>query len=334
MIFKSFIVEKDISLLDSYYAVLFYGENIGLKDDFKKFIKNHNKYCDQISFHQNDIIKNPNLLNEHILNTSLFSKKKIIIVHDFSEKLKSSIIEISKKIQKDVKIFLFAENLEKRSITRSHFENEKNLAIVPCYQDNEKTLSIYLRNKLKDYQGLSQELVNMLIKNSGMDRKVLGQEIEKIKGLFLTKKIEQEKIFKLINNAYNVDFDNLRDSCLEANKKDLNKNLGNISLQSEKAYFYLNNLSNRIQKLLDLNELLIKNNNIDSAMDSMKPKIFWKDKPIFKKQLKIWNVEKLEKAKKTIFQTEIIIKTKLSSLSDILIKKLLIELCNLADTSA
>ena len=298
MIFKSFIVEKNISLLDSCYAVLFYGENIGLKDDLKNFIKNHNKDCEQISFHQNDIIKNPNSLNEQILNTSLFNKKKIIIINDFSEKLKNNIIEITQDLKKDIKIFIFAENLDRKSATRSHFENEKNLGVVPCYQDNEKALSIYLRNKLKDYQGLSQELINTLIQNSGADRKVLSQEIEKIKGLFLTKKIEQEKVIKLINNAYNVDFDSLRDSCLEANKKGLNKNLGNISLQSEKSYFYLNSISNRIQKLLDLNKLLIENNNIDSAMDAMKPKIFWKDKPIFKKQLKIWNIEKLKKAEK------------------------------------
>ena len=334
MILKSFIVEKNIATLNDYYAILFYGENIGLKDDFKNFIKNHNKDYEQISFYQNEIIKNLNLLDEQISNTSLFSKKKIIIINDFSEKLKNNIIEITKESKEDVRIFLFAENLDKRSVVRSHFENEKNLAVVPCYQDNEKTLSIYLKNKLKDYQGLSQELVNMLIKNSGADRKMLSQEIEKIKGLFLTKKIDQEKVIRLINNAYNIDFDRLRDSCLEANKKDLNKNLGNISLQSEKAYFYLGNLSSRVQKLLDLNKLLIKNNNVDLAMDAMKPKIFWKDKPIFKKQLKIWNLEKLEKAKKIIFQTEIIIKTKFNFLSDILIKKLLIELCSLADTSA
>jgi len=335
MIFKSFIVEKNIALLDSYYAVLFYGENIGLKDDLKKFIKNHNnKECEQVSFHQDEIIKNPNLLNEQILNNSLFSKKKIIIINDFSEKLKNSIIEITQDTKKDVKIFLFAENLDKKSKIRSHFENEKNLAVIPCYQDNEKTLSFYLRNELKDYEGLSQDIINMLIKNSGMDRKVLSQEIEKIKVLFLTKKIDLEKITKLINNAYNIDFDNLRDSCLEGNGKDLNKNLGNISLQSEKAYFYLGSLSNRIQKLLDLNRLLIENNNIDLAIDAMRPKIFWKDKPIFKKQLKIWNLDRLEKAKKVIFQTEIMIKTKLSSLSDVLIKKLLIELYRLADTNA
>jgi len=208
------------------------------------------------------------------------------------------------------------------------------LAIIPCYQDNEKTLSIYLKNKLSDFKGLNQELINLLIKNSGEDRKVLSQEIEKIKGLFLNKKIEEEKLIKLINDVYNVDFDQLRDSCLEANKTSLNKNLGSIFLQNEKAYLYLSNLNNRIEKLLVLNELLIKNKNIDIAIETIKPKIFWKEKPIFKKQLKIWNEDKLVKAKRNILHTEIIIKTRMSYLSDILIKKLLIELCGIASSTS
>ncbi len=334
MIFKSFIIEKDISLLDSYYAVLFYGENIGLKDDLKVIIKNRNKDSEQISFYQNDLLKNPNLLSENVSNTSLFSKKKIIIINDFSEKLKNVISEIVKKKTEDVRIFLFSENLDKKSITRSNFEKEKGLAIIPCYQDNEKTLSMYLKNKLNGFEGLNQELINLLIKNSGEDRKVLSQEIEKIKGLFLNKKIEEEKLIKLINDVHNVDFDQLRDSCLEANKTSLNKNLGSISLQNEKAYLYLSNLNNRIEKLLILNELLIKNKNIDIAIETIKPKIFWKDKPIFKKQLKIWNGNKLVKAKRNILRTEIIIKTRMNYLSDILIKKLLIELCGIASSTS
>ncbi|MAV77175.1 MAG: hypothetical protein CMG02_02370 [Candidatus Marinimicrobia bacterium] len=330
MIFKSFIIEKNINLLDDCYGVLFYGENIGLKDDFKEIIKKNNKDTEQFSFHQNDVIKNENLLNEQILNTSLFSKKKTIIINDVSEKLKKTVLEILQKPQKDIRIYIFAENLDRKSSIRNYFENEKKLGTVPCYQDNEKTLSIYVRNKLKDYQGLTQELINVLIKNSGTDRKVLSQEIDKMKGLFVNKKIQNEKLMKLINNAYNIDFDNLRDSCLGADKKNLNKNLGNISLQNEKAYFYLSNLSIRIEKLLDLNKLLNEKNSFDNAINSIKPKIFWKDKTTFEQQLKIWDQEKLKVAKKIIFKTEITIKTKMNSLSDVLIKKLLIDLCSLA----
>jgi DNA polymerase III delta subunit len=66
------------------------------------------------------------------------------------------------------------------------------------------------------------------------------------------------------------------------------------------------------------------------AMDNMRPIIFWKDKPIFYKQIKIWNLKKLEEAKKIIVETEILIKTKLNNYNDILIKNLLVKLCNKA----
>ena len=334
MIIKSFEAEKNVSVLDAYYAVLLYGENIGLKDDIKILIKKNNKNCEIISLHQNEILKNQSILSEQVSNSSLFNEKKIIIINDFSEKIKKNILEIVNEANDDVKIFIFADNLEKKSVVRSHFEKEKNLAIIPCYQDNDRTLSIYVNNKLRNYTGLTQNLINLLIKNSGNDRKVLSNEIEKICALFQSKKINPDKVFELINNAYNIEFENLRDSCLEANKVDLNTNLSNVSLLAEKSYLYLGILNNRVQKLLDLVDQLEKNKNVDSAIDNMKPKIFWKDKPIFKRQLRVWNRKKLIKAREIILETEILIKTKLGSISEVLIKKLLVELCYLASTNA
>ena len=118
------------------------------------------------------------------------------------------------------------------------------------------------------------------------------------------------------------------------NKIELNKNLGQISIGTEKAYLYLGSLNSRVEKLIDLNKLLAEKNDIDLTIDTAKPRIFWKDKVNFKKQLKIWNSRKLEEAKKIIFQTEIVVKTKLNSLSDVLIKKLLVELCCLAEPTS
>ena len=149
MIFKSFIVEKDISKLEKFLAILFYGENLGLKDDFKELIKERFNEAEQISFQQNDLIKNPDLLNEQILNTSL-------IVYDFSDKLKKIVNDAIESADDNAKIVLFAENLDKKSSIRAAFEKEQNLAIIPCYKDNEKTLSIYIREKLRNYYSKSQ----------------------------------------------------------------------------------------------------------------------------------------------------------------------------------
>ena len=334
MILKSFIVEKNITLIEKYFISLIYGENIGMKDDIKYEIKQRFKEYEQINFDQNEIIKNDKLLDEQINNTSLFSKKKIIFVNEISDKIKDKITNILENPNPDIKIFLFAQNLEKKSSVRQIFEKEKKIAIIACYQDNERTLAEYLRKKLSDYSGLSQQTINFLINNSGLDRKTLSYEIDKIKALFLDKKIKFDKLLEVLNNANNLDFDNVRDDCFGAEKEKLNKNLGNVILQNEDAYFYLNALSQRIEKLCDLNNQYQKDKNIEKAIDSLRPPIFWKDKPTFYKQIRNWNLKKLEEAKKMLFDTEILIKTRVNSNNNTLIKNLIVNLCNKAASTS
>ena len=229
---------------------------------------------------------------------------------------------------------MFAQNLEKKSTLRSIFEKESKLATIPCYQDNHRTLSDYTQAKLKDFTGLNQEILNLLIDNSGLDRKVLLNEINKVKCLFLDKKLNQEKLIELLNYASNVDFNKLRDSCLEGDKKKLNENLGNITLQNEEVYYYISSLNLRIEKLLQLHDQYKVTKNAENALDSIKPRIFWKDKPIFLRQMNKWNSEKLKKAKKLIIKTEITMKTKFNNYNSTLIRNLLISLYRIANSTS
>ena len=333
MILKSFLVEKNLSIIDEYFVTLFYGENIGLKDEIKKRIKEKYKDYEQINFNQDEVIKNEGL-EEQIYNVSLFSKNKVIFINEISDKIKKKIIDITENPQNNIKIFLFGQNLERKSTLRSHFEKNKNTSIIPCYQDNHRTLVEYLRKKLEGFSGINQEIINFLIENSGFDRKVLSNEIDKIKVLFLDKRIKIDKLESLINNTYNLDFDKLRDSCLEGNKEKLNQNLGNIVLQNEDAYFYLSNLNLRIEKLLNLQKQYKIDKNMDIAVENMKPRVFWKDKPIFIKQVGRWNLEKLEKAKKMLIDTEIKMKTRLNNYNNTLIKNLIINLYKIANSTS
>ncbi len=334
MILKSFVVEKNIEVLDKYNLCLFYGENIGLKDEIKDQIKKKYKNYEKIIFNQDEVIKNEKLIDDQINNISLFSNNKLIIISEVSDKIKNKISEIIEKQQKDIKIFLFAQNLEKKSTLRSIFEKESKLATIPCYQDNHRTLSDYTQAKLKDFTGLNQETLNLLIDNSGLDRKVLLNEINKIKCLFLDKKLNQERLIELLNYTNNIDFDKLRDSCLEGDKKKLNENLGNITLQNEDVYYYISSLNLRIEKLLQLHDQYKITKNVENALDSIKPKIFWKDKPIFLRQMNKWNSDKLKKAKKLIIKTEVIMKTKFNNYNGTLIRNLLISLYRIANSTS
>ena len=76
MIYKSYLLEKNIqSLLDS-QIFLFYGENQGLKKEFKDKIKKINEDKEVLNLFQNEIVKNKDILLNEILNKSLFVEKK------------------------------------------------------------------------------------------------------------------------------------------------------------------------------------------------------------------------------------------------------------------
>ena len=74
--------------------------------------------------------------------------------------------------------------------------------------------------------------------------------------------------------------------------------------------------------------------NAENALDSIKPRIFWKDKPIFLRQMNKWNSEKLKKAKKLIIKTEITMKTKFNNYNSTLIRNLLISLYRIANSTS
>ena len=78
MIYKSFLLEENINNLKN-KVILFYGENLGLKNDFKKLLKYKNRENEVISFNQEQIIKNSNTLHNEVLNISLFDRKKFFL---------------------------------------------------------------------------------------------------------------------------------------------------------------------------------------------------------------------------------------------------------------
>ena len=76
MILKSYLVEQNLEALDKYSLVLMYGENEGIKNDFKEKLGRNIKETEIINFFQNEILKNERILIDKISNTSLFNQKK------------------------------------------------------------------------------------------------------------------------------------------------------------------------------------------------------------------------------------------------------------------
>ena len=88
MIYKSYLIEKKINEVDC-KLLLFYGENLGLKNDFKKKIKSNNKSHVK-TIYQEEILKNKNDFLSEIFNISLFDEKKIYFIDQANDMILDS----------------------------------------------------------------------------------------------------------------------------------------------------------------------------------------------------------------------------------------------------
>ena len=332
MIFKSYIIERDIESLSKLKLILFYGENYGLKKDFKEKIREKYKKNEVLNFFQDEIIKNNNLLINEIENKSLFDEKKVIFIEQANDKILEVIERIAENIDEE-KIYIFSDILDKKSKIRSYFEKNKSCGIIPCYADNEISIRKIIIEKLKNYQGLSSEVINFLIQNTGLDRDKINNEIEKIQSYFKEKKIDLLKIDQLINIRSNDDFNLLKDEALNGNKIKTNKLLADTVFEKENNVFYLNSINQRINKLNEIESLKKDNYNIETLVSTIKPPVFWKDKPMLIQQSKKWNKKKIQEALKKTYNVEIEIKSNSSIKKDLLIKNLIIDLCVSANAS-
>ena len=331
MIIKSYLLEQNLEQLKQFSIYLFYGDNQGLKNEFKEKIKKfENKEI--LNLFQEEIIKNKNLLFNEIKNASLFNQKKIILINEADNKI-VEIIEEIKEIIKEEKIYIFSNNLDKKSKLRNFFEKNKKLGLVACYPDNEITMRKIILNKLKNFGNLTNDIINTIIQATDNDRNKVNNEIEKIISCFSDKKIDQSKLISLLNLKTNEDFDKLKDEVFKGNKKEANILLSSTVFDSSYSIYYLNIINQRINKLKEIIKLKNENNNIETLVNNLKPPIFWKDKPVIIHQAKKWTEKKLNAALKNSYNVELKIKSNSFINKELLVKKLLTDICVQATSS-
>ena len=327
MIIKSYIAEQDIKVFTN-KLILIYGENVGLIEDFKKKIKSIYKGSEINIFSQGNIIQNEEMFYNQIFNNSLFQKQKIFLINQCNDKMLEIIQNIDEKLS-DQKIFLFADILERKSKLRTFFDNSKKYFSLPCYEDNITSLTKIIRTKLDGFNGLTEEIIKLLINNCNLDRSKLNNELDKIDSYFKNKNLNLNNITNILNLEENDKFNNLKDATISGDKLKTSKLLNNNYLQEEKNILYINLLNQRLNKLKEI-IILSKKTNLEEAINSIRPPIFWKDKPKITEQLRKWNIEKINLALKQTYDLEVTLKSSTGINKNILIKKALIDICNLA----
>ena len=306
MILKSYELDKNINSK----IFLFHGINEGQKEEIieKKFKplfgENLFKYLESEIFSDID-----NFYNQ-ILSKSFFEKNKLIIIKNASDKIKNEIEILREKKLDDIKIILISNILDKKSKLRNFFEKEKDLVSIAFYSDNNETLSTITKTFFsKKNIPISQESINLIVSRANGDRKSLNNELSKIEN-FLTnkKKITIEEIYILTNLSENYSINELVDNCLAKNKDKILYIINENNFSFEDTIIIIRTFLIKAKRLITINQNMRINKSIDQAILNFKPPIFWKDKELVKKQIKIWTLDKTYKLIDEINKIELNIK--------------------------
>jgi len=318
MILKSFELGK--LKLENYSFYLFYGDNEGLKEEtIKNFFEK--KYQDKIyRYEEKEILDNRDNFFNSVFTKSFFDNEKLIIINRTTDKIKETIEDLIEKNPIDIQIILNSKNLEKKSTLRKIFEKEKSIICVPFYEDNNQTLnsiiSLFFGNKKIP---ISQQLINVLIERSRGDRKNLNNELKKIENYSLNKKnLNLEEIIKLTNLADNYSASELVDHSLAKNTRKTVTILNENNYSDEDNIIIIRTLLAKLKRLVKIYELVDEKNNIEQAISTCKPPIFWKDKPLVIQQIRSWRKDHLKNLIYKTNEIELLIKKNSSVAKNIL----------------
>lgn len=294
MIIKFFELKKK-NLKDNNFFLL-YGNNSGLIEETLNTTIKPLSGNNIFTYDESEIIKNSENFIENISNKSFFDNEKLIIVKRATDKIIKITEEIITKEIEDVILVLVSGILEKKSKLRTFFEKNKNTICIPFYEDNQQSLNLLVQNFLKQKKiALSQQNINLILERCRGDRINLYNELDKIESFLINKQnVDTDEVLKLTNLSENISFNELIDNALAKNQKKTLYILNENNFAPEDSVLILRLFSGRLKRLHKIQSQVKIKNNVEEAISGYRPPVFWKEKDVLKKQIKIWSYEQIE----------------------------------------
>lgn len=293
---------KTISQVNSSHnAVLLHGNDEGLIETYAKQLA---KDSEVATFHYDEAVKEPVLLEEKLFGVSFFGGKTTVKVRQAGDKLTKILKPILEKPMEGFLILMGGE-LSPSSSLRKMFEKEANLASVGCYHDEARNIASLIRETFaKENVKFDDDVIRYLANHLGNDRMITASELDKICLYAGDEKLTLSDVQKLIGNNSDL---NLNDLCNAVAGRDYSKIeecYNRLLLEGTSPIAIIRIISNYFNKLLFMADKIEQGETIDKAVSSMKPPIFFRQVPITKQHLQKWSKPKLIKAMQILMQAE------------------------------
>jgi DNA polymerase III subunit delta len=293
-------------------CILIYGPDQGLVFERTKalaltILDDINDPFNSVVLQASDLKSDPARLLDEAAALSMMGGQRFIRIQDATDALSAPLKNYFADPMGDALIVLEGSDLGPRSTLRKLFETEKTLAAaLPCYGDEGKNLSDVIRETLQKH-GLQadRDAMGYLLNHLGSDRQVSRGELEKL-SIYMGAEtnVTLEHAIACIGDSGAFSLDNVTYACANGDHAGLETALLRCFDEGNQPIMILRMLARHFHKLHLVKGASQKGNSLDQSLQKIRPPIIYKQLPAFKKQVGIWDLNRITMALDILTQAE------------------------------
>lgn len=181
-------------------------------------------------------------------------------------------------------------DLKPRSSLRRAFEGAKNAAAIACYLDGPREIEALVREVLGHSKvGIEREAMQYLVSSLGGDRRLSRNELEKL-ALYAGPggNVTLEDATALVGDSAELTLDDIVLNAAEGDVAAAERALDRALSEGEAPIRLLRAASRHFERLHLAGMLLAEGASTDEALGGLRPPLFFKTRPRFERQLRLW----------------------------------------------
>ena len=271
------------SEIESVRAVLVYGPDAGQVDEYcDKAIEKLGIEKDNLfALDSNDLAEKQEALFAESCTPSMFGGRKMVIISNAGDGDAKVISELVSHPGLSATVIVCGGELRAGGGLRTLFEGGTDIAALPCYNDDARTLETLIRQELSAESGIKQitpDAMAYMTTHLGGDRGITRGFLNKI-ALYVSDKhiVELDDVEKCLPDTGAADTDDYLFSLTA----------GHIAqtVTALDRLLYAGTEPNMLIRMLDMHFKRL----LSAVVDGQLPRLFWKVEDKFRTAMRIWN---------------------------------------------
>ncbi len=234
-------------------------------------------------------------LSDELAAMSLMCPKRVVMVREAEAAILPAIEgALAHRAPENFLILYVTESLGATDKLRLWAEKSPHVGAIACYKDEGTGLEQFIRDSLKGY-GLraSNEVVKFLATQLSGDRQIILNELEKL-SLYVGDEAEEislEDVLISVGENNDKSFDELNNAVASGDMVALCRLSDRLLMEGNHGLLLVRSVMRTIVRLESIALKRAEGMNLDMAIESLRPPVFFKAKPQLKAQAQRWSAD-------------------------------------------